>query len=102
MRFPFISCTLKLVLTGLSWFQPTQAVGVVHAECLVEISIIIQMAKFRSTVILPATFQNVDMTTIVSKQRLTFKSDKSTTYLDNATPIVRIQRCVAILIQNKI
>ena len=41
------------------------------------------------------------MTTMVSKQRLTFKSDKSTTYLDNATPIVRIQRCVAILIQKK-
>ena len=31
-------------------------------------------------------FQNVDLTTIVSKQRLTFKSEKSATYLDNATP----------------
>ena len=30
--------------------------------------------------------QNVDLTTIVSKQRLTFKSEKSTNYLDNATP----------------
>ena len=46
---------VKLVLTGLSWFQLTRTVGVECTKCLVEISIIVQTAKFRSTVILPAT-----------------------------------------------
>ena len=33
-----------------------------------------------------AYFQNGGLSTIATEQRLTFKSEKSITYLDNATP----------------
>ena len=34
---------IKLVLTGLSWFQPTRTAGVECTKCLVEISIIVSV-----------------------------------------------------------
>ena len=42
--------------------------------------------KIGSAIILLTSFQNVDLTTIVTEQRLTFKSEKSITYLDNVNP----------------